>query len=76
MTGAEARSSVRVAGDGRSATRTRRNGATRRVRTPIPRFAGLASADGRTARAFLCLIGTLGGGKVSAGKPNGECRIM
>jgi cyclopropane-fatty-acyl-phospholipid synthase len=70
-----ARISAPTADEGRSATRTRHNGALRRVEPTIPHFAGLAYADGRAARAFFRLIGTLRVGTVNEGKPNGESRI-
>ena len=70
-----ARISAPTTDEGRSATRTRHNGALHRVEPTIPHFAGLAYADGQPTRAFFRLIGTLHVGTVNQGKPNGESRM-
>ncbi len=75
MTGTEAKSSVRVAGEGRGATRARKIGIPRRVGTPFPRLADLAAVTRRAARVRSALIGTLAGVTVSFGISKGESQV-
>ena len=70
------RPSVRVADDGRGATRAGQNGVPLRVGTSIQRFVGLASVSRHPARGQCGLICPLAGVTVTSGDAFGKSRLL
>ncbi len=76
MIGTTARSSVRNAGDGKGASRTRQNHSSRRAGSQTTRFAGSLSTIRQPKRAHFGLTGMPACANLSSGSSNGKSRLI